>query len=153
MNLYRIYQSKKDKVIYIVILLMKKTKIHIDLFWYDVHIIVSTLKEFQDYLYKQWIDIKDKWAASWMTVSTSDKIREIYIWLFDSNDKKEHKATAIHEVTHVVYSILNYLQIPQWYSNDELIANMMEYILPKVLDFISNKKRWQKIIKKKNERI
>lgn len=54
---------------------MKKTKIHIDLFWYDVHIIVSTLKEFQDYLYKQWIDIKDKWAASWMTVSTSDKIR------------------------------------------------------------------------------
>ena len=27
MNLYRIYQSKKDKVIYVVILLMKKTKI------------------------------------------------------------------------------------------------------------------------------
>jgi hypothetical protein len=57
-----------------------------------------------------------------------------------SDNKYCDKKTVIHEVTHLIHRLLDYLNIDNSSNNTELIANLMAYYLYEALKFYNFKK-------------
>lgn len=109
------------------------TKIHIDIFDYDMHFCFWDGKYFMETYSNDRDLIKfnvDDFDCLWKTFPIEKK-RRVYVRIW-----KDDVWTLIHETNHAIQEMLNYMWIDeQWREQTELISNLWEYILPKLLLF------------------
>lgn len=109
-------------------------KIHIDIFDYDMYFcfwewryFMETYSEDRDLIKFNSDDFTD---CLWKTFPI-EKRRRVYVWI-----GRDDIWTLIHETNHAIQEMLDYMWIEeQWRSLTELISNLREYILPKLLLF------------------
>lgn len=130
---------------------MKTNKIHIDIFDFDIHIYVWEKwlwKLFYNSVYwkdVEYVELNDD--CDWVCVY-ADVFRDVLVWVFDNN-----QSTMIHEINHAIQRMLYKMDIPMWVDNTELVSNLWEYILPKALDILNNKKKkWKRFITAKKKK-
>lgn len=110
---------------------MKTFKIHIDIFDFDIEYYIwdveSFIKKYKDVLSYKYKNKEEYEDCDWITNSPEKRL--VFIWLRENNIDY-----LIHETNHAIQSMLDYMWIKeQWREQTELISNLREYILPKLL--------------------
>jgi hypothetical protein len=106
---------------------MEKIIIKNKVLCYNVEWIIWDKKEFIEYLEKiTEVDIDD--LDCWYSC-IADEVWYIYLW-----DKSDF--VLLHEIIHIVQAILNSKWIDTWYSNTEILAYNVEWIIWDKKEFI-----------------
>lgn len=104
-------------------------KINVDVFQFVIHIVYCKYELFdkiENKILWEWSTVDDivpKWLCCY-----SLKERKIVLWIFDND-----KTTLIHEMSHAIDWMYNFLSLKCNWENTELRANVEEYLYSELL--------------------
>lgn len=110
----------------------KDFKLCVELFDYDIWVYIWDKEWYKKIILQK--HKEDLWVITYDWLCYHNNTRESIIGIFEYKNKKELRSIIIHELSHAIQQMLLFMWIGMDYDNTELVSNIWEFCLPKILD-------------------
>lgn len=122
-------------ILFLKTIMTRKTlyKIDVDVFDFQIYIVYSKQDQFDKILKRISPNFSELDGEVVQWICCTYQGRKICIWIFDVS--KDKKATLVHELSHAVDWIINFMNLWSDRDHTETRANLMEYVYKKALSY------------------